>query len=388
MNPVLWIPSWYPSRVDFLSGDFIERHAKAAAASVSVQVIFVVKDPKLKYGIIETEEKLYAEKSSACIYYYGTGNFKGFIEAMLSFIFQFKIFLKAYKKYFYKYGKPSAFHLHVAIKYSWIAWWWSVSKKIPLIISEHWTGYLREAKQEWNALSFLQRFFMKKAFAKAILLITVSEYLAKNIALKFKKIPPHIFIPNVVDTSIFKPANSIPKNDSQFIHISTLSHQKNFDEIIEACSLVKKSGYHFRLIIYGSCGKKYHQKIKEINLLNEIIFKDEVPQTALANDLATSKALILYSLYETFGCVIIEANACGVPCIVSKILAFNENVTVENGIKIPLHKPDLLSNCMIQFINNEIEFDIQKIITFTNQKYSFKTVGNLFADAYKTISSV
>ena len=46
MKEVLWLASWYPSRVDRFNGDFIQRHAQATALYSDVYVIYVVKDEK------------------------------------------------------------------------------------------------------------------------------------------------------------------------------------------------------------------------------------------------------------------------------------------------------------------------------------------------------
>ena len=103
--------------------------------------------------------------------------------------------------------------------------------------------------------------------------------------------------------------------------------------------------------------------------------------------MASSVALILYSLFETFGCVLIEANACGVPCIVSGIEVFKEN-TVENvtAASVPLHRPDMLCSKMISFINgDERFFEKEKIAAFAQANFSFEKVGYLFFEAYKKL---
>lgn len=59
MDKLLILASWYPSRVDFLNGDFVERHAKAIALKFDVTVIFISKDHELKDQVydFEFEEK-------------------------------------------------------------------------------------------------------------------------------------------------------------------------------------------------------------------------------------------------------------------------------------------------------------------------------------------
>ena len=211
----------------------------------------------------------------------------------------------------------------------------------------------------------------------------VSEYLAQNIQLRLKKFTSHTIIANAVDTGVFKPAfKKQEQPGAHFIHISTLTFQKNFDEIIDACAEVKREGFYFTLTVIAA-SDKYDMRIKKAGLENEIIFKKEMPQNLLAEEMQNSDALILYSLYETFGCVIIEANACGTPCIVSDIEVFKENV-LENitGVFIPLHQPSLLARAMIKIIKEEILFDAKQIAAFADN-YSMHSIGKSFLKEYE-----
>ena len=68
---ILWLCSWYPSKLMPFNGDFIKRHAEAVCLYDDIQVIHVVRDEK---GIItkdvlteESEKNGLAEK---IIYYY------------------------------------------------------------------------------------------------------------------------------------------------------------------------------------------------------------------------------------------------------------------------------------------------------------------------------
>ena len=50
MYKVLFLASWYPSKVDPFNGDFIERHAKAISLNNQVFAVYVIKDPSIKNG--------------------------------------------------------------------------------------------------------------------------------------------------------------------------------------------------------------------------------------------------------------------------------------------------------------------------------------------------
>src|SRR5205085_51725 len=133
-----------------------------------------------------------------------------------------------------------------------------------------------------------------------------------------------------------------------------LNYQKNFQDIVEAFSIVKSRGYEFQLTVIAPDNVQSRQLAKEKNLQEQIIFKQEVPQNILAEDMQQADALVLYSRYETFGCVVIEANACGLPAILSDLPVFHEYV-IENktGIYAKPGNPVSLADAIINFINKK-----------------------------------
>ena len=52
---VLWLVSWYPNKYDLFDGDFIQRHAKAAALYDNIHVLFVKTSDQQQTA--ETERK-------------------------------------------------------------------------------------------------------------------------------------------------------------------------------------------------------------------------------------------------------------------------------------------------------------------------------------------
>ncbi len=382
MRYVLLIPGWFPSKVNFLAGDFIERHAKAAALYFPVKVLYVVKDDELAFGKIKLVQQKHSDNYESFIYYYSSSTSLSLIEKLTSIWLQSKCLFYGFKKITAEYGLPALIHAHVLVKHAWFALKQSRKYQIPLLASEQWTGYLPEAKGEFESLSAFQKKYMKEVFQHAVHVTTVSEYLAKQISKKFEY-NDHTVIPNLVDTNIFKPSTSASNHQTTFIHISTLSLQKNFDDIINACHLLKERNSDFRLIVVAPHHAAYQQQVNDLGLSAHVIFKKEVPQSELNEMVADSDALILYSNYETFGCVIVEANACGVPVIVSDFPVFDENVQEGiTGFKVPLHAPRELADRMLKIINKQHLFNKEQIINLTKENYSFQVIGKQFADVY------
>ncbi|MCY7410085.1 MAG: hypothetical protein LH473_07415, partial [Chitinophagales bacterium] len=55
---VLFLPRWYPNRVDKLDGNFIENHARAVAMYCDLAVMYVGSDPNMSDKIFDWEESV------------------------------------------------------------------------------------------------------------------------------------------------------------------------------------------------------------------------------------------------------------------------------------------------------------------------------------------
>jgi len=251
------------------------------------------------------------------------------------------------------------------------------------IVVEGWSLFLPEARPQFDDKGWLFRLLTRKVIKNASLLVTVSDHLAKMMRYKIADIPS-LAIPSVVDTDIFFPANKIGQRDIfRFVHISSLDYPKNFEQILQAVKIVLENGYKVELVVHGPDRKEIKLLSKELNLQDNILFEKEASQERLAETLRNSDALLLYSRYETFGNVIIEANACGLPVIVSDYPTFNEIVFENvNGLTATGNNPGSLAEKMIYMMKNYSSFDPSAIVKLTNDRYSFRTVGKLFDNVY------
>lgn len=383
---ILWLCSWYPSKLMPFNGDFIKRHAEAVSLYDDIRVIHIVRDVK---GII-TKDILREESeknglTEEIIYYYTPSFSVSLFDKYWSELKYRKLYKRAVAKYMEKSGAPGLAHVHVGMKAGAIALWLKKKKMIPYVISEHWSGFLPEADEKLSAQPVYLRSLWKKVIAGASAISAVSSQLANAIQQQFgfKKIS---VIPNVVDASVFYPAAG-PSNETRFIHISGLEELKNPTAIIEAFTIVKKTYPSAVLDIFGPDEKRLKGLAIELQAEKNIQFHNEMPQQELAEFVRRSLALVLYSSYETFGCVIIEANACGIPVVLSDIPVFHETVTDGvNGIFAKPNDPEALAERMIEMIKTRSSFNSHTIVS-TSSKYSYEKVGKQFSDWYDEILS-
>lgn len=383
---VIWLTSWYPDKLSPYNGDFIRRHAEAVSRYMNVCVIHLVRDFSGKITReVHKEHYKSGNLEEIIIYYYIAPAWIKWYEKYLSLRTYKRLYKQAVEKLLSENSSISLAHLHVGMKAGLAALWLKEKKNIPFVVTEHWGGFLNEADERYQDMPPVMKWMWKKVFQKASAISAVSTYLLDRIS----KIAPSgklTVIPNVVNTDIFYPAKTKSSNPAKFIHISNLSKLKNPDGILTAFQKVKQIHSGAELVIFGSLNKEDMQFYESPGQDKSVTFHEEVPQQILADNIRESAALILYSDYETFGCVVIEANACGIPVIVSDIPVFHE--TVEEGVNgffAEARNSDALAERMLDIIKMRSSFDSEKISNMTALKYSYPVVGKKIADWYRQV---
>lgn len=122
------------------------------------------------------------------------------------------------------------------------------------------------------------------------------------------------------------------------IFVGTLQPRKNIERLIEAFSLLVRARDTrgtldtldtLSLVIVGKKGWLYDsifQKVKDLDLEDKVIFTDFVPDADLPALISGAKAYVNPSLWEGFGIPPVEAQACGVPIVVSNTSSLPEIV--------------------------------------------------------------
>jgi glycosyltransferase involved in cell wall biosynthesis len=382
---IVVLPSWYPNRLDRFAGDFIQRHVSAISALRFQYIIYVVKDEyatitkKVFEDTIETDR--FIEK---IIYYHPTKTGIKIIDKLLSQLKRNQLYFRALQEYVKSHGIPALIHVHVVLNAGLIALWAKRKWKIPYVISEHWSVFLEEANYQVKDLPFLYQESVKKILKNSIALSTVSKRLGEAISQKYQA-PAYTVIPNVVDHSIFYPADHNPGDTLQFIHASSMVNEKNVETIIGAFAILKEKHCNAILHLYGPAPAALELLTQKLDLQDRIFFWGSVDQQTLAGKMQESDALLLYSKFETFGCVLIEANATGTPVIVSELPVFHELVTEKfNGVFVEGNNSKALADQLMDFRNTRKNFDKNQIVQSTN-KYSFTAVARQFDELYSQV---
>lgn len=382
----LWLSSWYPTALSPFDGDFIQRHAKAVSLYDKIVVVYIKKDVE---GLVTQKQKLITIENNNLtehiLYYRPLSTGIKPIDKIISFFTYQILYYRTVKNIIKQNGLPQLIHVHIIKHIALLCLLLKRKFKLPIIISEQWTGFLQEQKSAFKKINPFYKWLWKRAFNCANEVTVVSDVLGKSIQTHFG-ITKYTVVQNVVDTSIFYPDDHREKVSS-FVHISNAFEQKNIPKTLQAFGIVKQSGIDFLLHLFCPVKTELIQLIDKLGLKENVVLHGEVPQTELAKCLQKSDALILFSDYETFGCVVIEANAVGVPAILSDLPVFKE-FCIENQTCLFAQKGNEkdLAKTLKLFIENKQSFNREVIATRTKDLYSFEVIGRQFHSIYETLS--
>ena len=135
-------------------------------------------------------------------------------------------------------------------------------------------------------------------------------------------LPGTQLIPNGVDITRFQPAhtdNAHTQTKQVVVCLSRLSYQKGIDVLLQAWRLVHEQMPQARLIIVGSgpLQSQLERMARELGIANSVEF------AGLRNDavaqLHRGGVAVLPSRYEGMSHALLEAMACGLPCVTTRV---------------------------------------------------------------------
>lgn len=163
--------------------------------------------------------------------------------------------------------------------------------------------------------------------------IAVSELTSKRFA-EWSGIDPAkgVVVPNCVDLSAFRPG---PKNaellgrygleDRTVLltlgRLSSFERHKGFDEVIEVLPRLAEKIPDVAYLIAGDGEDRMRLegKVKSLGLADRVVFSGMVAESEKADHYRLADAYVMPSRGEGFGIVLLEAMACGIPVVASKL---------------------------------------------------------------------
>ncbi len=234
-------------------------------------------------------------------------------------------FLNALKKSIAQF-KPDVVHAHYATSYGLIG---ALSGFHPFVISAWGTDVMKFPQKNFINKSIL-KYNLNKSDTICATSHTIKDFLSQ---ITNKHID---VIPFGVDTTVFcKMEVTSLFEDSSFVIgcIKALESLYNVDVLIKAFSVLKlkhiDKSLKLLIIGVGSQENELKQLVKNLNLLDDVIFTGRIPFSEVSNYFNMIDVLANLSDYESFGVSVIESMACEKPVIATNTGGLKEIIENE-----------------------------------------------------------
>lgn len=246
-------------------------------------------------------------------------------------------------------------HSHLSYPAGFLGIFVAKKLKVPAVLTEHsWiTNYFRSA---------IHRFCSIYAVRKSNQVITVSKTLKQNLASFCNRTID--VVPNVVDTEKFMVSSHSTGDEINIGLLGGLGTKiKGVDILFMAVSAIKNS----QLIVHiGGAGKyleDYRQLATELGIAEKVRFYGEITEQKKSEFFSRLDMYIMASRKETFGVVVIEALASGLPVISTRCGGPEEIITSENGVLIDNDNPQMLAEAISEMSGHLSSYNRQEIRT-------------------------
>lgn len=194
-----------------------------------------------------------------------------------------------------------------------------------------------------------------------------------------------------IDISLFDGFNRTVKTNKtlNILCVSRLHWVKGLHYLLEALALLKNDEIKFKLTIVGD-GEDQERLIfaaHQYGILKEVNFTGKLTQTEVVEYLKTSNLYVQYSIQEGFGNAVLEAQAMGLPCIVSDADGLQQNVLHnKTGWVVPKRNPIALAKKIkeVYYLDPEKTHLITSAaVKRARNEYNLNNQNRLFLEFYR-----
>lgn len=200
-------------------------------------------------------------------------------------------------------------------------------------------------------------------------------------------------LPNVV--VIPNPLSFYPETQSALVNKTVIAvgkhtYQKGFDRLLQSWAIIQQTQPEWALEIYGKFDEQYSlQKLaKQLNIENSVRFFE--PDPDIATRFLNASVFAFSSRFEGFGMVLIEAMACGVPCVSFDCPCGPSDIirSGEDGFLVPNNDTVAFTQHLSQLIeNHELRLKMGAQSKINVQRYLPEVVVKQWDELFKSLVS-
>lgn len=352
---ILFLTPWYPDDKNPNHGIFVRDQAVALQRAHEVIVI----SAKVDYSTFALFS--YAIKESD---FRGVREYRISVKRSIPFLNQLVFFYIVTRQAVRISKKNPPDIVHGNIGYPGAFWSWLVSKIIrkPYVVTEHTSRFTA------NFRSLLHKILTVYSLKRARTVISVSTHSAEEVSAFIGRRP--VVIPNIID---FEKFTSLSEPQTDVWQIGFLGNlntpTKGLDVLLNALSGIR---IEFKLHIGGSGNllEEYKQLARQLKVEDKCIFYGFVAHSEVPAFMKHLHFFVSASRFESFGMVMVEAMACGLPVVATASGGPADFINSSNGILVEKENADALRQGIEKMMQNYREYDPERIRRFAMENYS------------------
>ena len=195
-------------------------------------------------------------------------------------------------------------------------------------------------------------------------------------------------VPNGVDVDHFREAVPFPqmRDHPSLLFVGRLERRKGLDQLLRALTILKSTRADLRLYVVGDGpDRQRYERLLPARLRDDVVFlgrvdTDELPRFHASADLFVAPAMG----GESFGIVLIEAQAAGVPVVASDIPGYASVVTDGvDGRLVPPGDPEALAEAIGALLDNpSLARALADTASRRVDRYDWSTVAQRVREVY------
>jgi glycosyltransferase involved in cell wall biosynthesis len=368
---ILLLTHSYPDKVNTLKCIFIREQAKVLSSFFNVTVVVF----KVDYSHFGS----FAGYSFSKVISENLTEYTLIVKKSLPGITQVKYLASSYRfivKEILNNTGIDIIHSHLSYPGGFLGTFVQQRFNIPNILTEH-------SRISSYARSWFHKLCLNYTFRNSRGIVSVSNSLKDEIiSINSRTV---FVIPNIVDLNEFK---LVDKTPGEIVNIGFLgglgNYNKGLDLLLESFSLLKRKDFFLHIGGFGSLLEDFRKRAEEMGIASQCRFYGEITRNEIVNFYSGLDLFVLPSRYETFGIVLIEAMASGIPVIATKCGGPQEIVTPETGILIEKNNPEELAEAINYISDNLEKYDKKAIRNYVEKKFGQSTfienITNLYMD--------
>jgi len=248
-----------------------------------------------------------------------------------------------YRRYVAEFGKPDLIHAHNALNAGLLADTLRERYGVPYVLTEH-SSYFRQGLVPKNLFPLVRRAIVH-AKGHSVVSPALRRWLEESLG---KLDAPSEVLPNVLPPAYEAALPARPKrgrNAYVVLSVGNLLPVKGHQHLLQA--FAKFAAHHpeaiLRLAGEGPLRGKLEALAVSLGVGDQVAFLGEVSSEAVRQEMLEADVLALPSQFETFGVVLIEAMACGLPIVATRCGGPESIVTEATGVLVTPGDPAALA---------------------------------------------